>query len=174
MIPGASEVRGTPRVLPVLESVATSWLLVVCSMIVWSLLPMLWGWQPNLVLTGSMSPTIAPGDVVLTEPASIEALRRGRIVLVEDSLTPSGRVLHRIVLVGEDGRLTLQGDANANPDSVQRSPDEVLGVARLVVPAAGRLALLRVQGVQRPWQGMWTLLTLTAAAIVTAGRFGRR
>ena len=62
---------GGRSVLSVLGTVATSWLLVVCSLVVWSLAPVVLGWKPSLVLTGSMWPRIKPGDVVLVEPGRV-------------------------------------------------------------------------------------------------------
>lgn len=155
----------------VLDTVATSWLLVVCSMVVWSLAPALWGWQPSLIVTGSMTPHLTPGDVVLVAPATLDRpARRGQVVLVRDLEAPTGRVLHRVVRVAPDGMLTTQGDANPSPDALPHGPDDVLGVARLVVPAAGRLALLRYGTQSTPRDRLWVWLTLVALAVFVGFR----
>ncbi len=167
----SSEPGPLARGAAALDTVATGWLLVVCSMIVWSLAPVLWGWQPSLIMSSSMMPRLAPGDVVLVAPpASDRPVQRGQIVLVRDPVAPTGRVLHRVIHVAPDGMLTTQGDANPSPDVLGRSPDEVLGVARLVVPAAGRLALLRAGGDTAPRHRLWVTMTLAAVAVFVATR----
>jgi signal peptidase len=148
--------------LPSASSIWTpcaAWLLVVCSLVVWSLIPMAWGWQPAVVMTGSMMPVISPGDVVVVAPGQVP--ERGQIVLVRDAEVPTGRVAHRVVAIAADGTLTTKGDANPTPDSVCHRASEVIGVARLVVPRAGRLALLRA----RPTRDdlLWAVVTAIAA-----------
>ncbi len=175
VLPGGCEPeRRAVRTVHLVDTVATSWLLVVCSMVVWSLLPAVWGWQPSLILTGSMRPALKPGDVVLVAPpAPDRPVRRGQVVLVRDPEAPSGRVMHRVVRIDEDAMITTQGDANPNPDVVAHSPDDVLGIARLVVPAAGRIALLRAGGVSGPSDRAWIALTLGAAAVFMGTRLRR-
>lgn len=147
------------RYRSVLATVSACWLLVVCSLVVWSLTPMAWGWTSSVVTTGSMLPLVKPGDVLVVDPSSTP--RRGSVVLVRDPGVPTGQVAHRVVAVNKDGTLTTKGDANPTEDSVPRARTDVVGVARLLVPNAGRLALLR----SRPSaeiQG-WAALTLGAA-----------
>jgi len=138
-----------------ISTACTAWLLVVCSLVLWSLAPMVWGWKPAVVMTGSMMPVISPGDVVLVNPGQVP--KRGQIVLVRDPEVPTGRVAHRVVAIAPDGTLTTKGDANPTADSVRHPASDVIGVARLVVPRAGRLALLR----GRPTRDdlLWALIT---------------
>jgi signal peptidase len=150
-----------------LATVATSWLLVVCSLVAWSLAPVALGWRPTLVVTGSMWPRITPGDVVLVEPGRVP--HRGQVVLLRDPDAATGRVLHRVVRVQPDGTFISQGDANPTPDSRVRTTDDVIGVARLMVPGAGRVALLG-SGHGSPADRTWGMLTLAAAVIVVVSR----
>lgn len=151
--------------------VAASWLLTVCSLAGWSVAPIVLGWQPSLVVSGSMAPRVRPGDVVLLAPLTARP-HVGQVVLVRDPQAPTGRVLHRVVRITADGVLTTKGDANPTEDPTAHSTDDVLGVGRLVVPAAGRIALLLHGAAQirssdpvgRKAQ-RWALLTL--AAVVT-------
>lgn len=153
------------------DTVSTSWLLVVCSMVVWSLAPVIWGWQPNLVVTGSMMPKLKPGDVVMVASPTLDRpVQRGQVVLVGDPEAATGRVLHRVVRVGADGTLTTQGDANPSPDVHRHGPDEVVGVARLVVPGAGRLALLLAGVPTTPRDRGWAAVTLLALALFVGAR----
>ncbi len=152
------------------STACTAWLLVVCSLVLWSLVPMAWGWKPVVVMTGSMMPAISPGDVVLVAPGQVP--ERGRIVLVRDPQVPTGRVTHRVVAVAADGTLTTKGDANPAADSVRHHPCDVIGVARLVVPRAGRLALLRAHPTRDDL--LWALVTAAAAiGFATTYRSGR-
>lgn len=155
-----------------LNTAATSWLLVVCSLIGWSLAPLVIGWHPTLVVTGSMAPWIDPGDVVLFAPPT-KAPARGQVVLLSDPYTATGRVVHRIVRVEPDGRFRTQGDANPSMDSELHTTDELLGVGRLVVPAAGRLALLQ-HGRADQTSRLWLITTGCAALVFVASRGRQR
>ena len=141
------------------STACTAWLLVVCSLVLWSLVPIAWGWKPVVVMTGSMLPAISPGDVVLVAPGQVP--ESGRIVLVRDPQVPTGRVAHRVVAVAANGTLTTKGDANPAADSVHHPASDVIGVARLVVPRAGRLALLRAHPSRDDL--LWALVTAAAA-----------
>lgn len=143
--------------------VSTGWLLVVCSFIAWAMAPAaVLGWTPSVVVTGSMLPLVRPGDVLLVEPLAEPAgLRRGQVVLVRDATVPTGRVAHRVVGVGRDGLITTKGDANPSADSTRHAPGDVIGVARLLVPTAGRLMLLRTD----PTPAGWAWAGITAAAM---------
>jgi signal peptidase len=146
-------VRGT------VATASAAWLMVVCSLVLWSLAPMALGWKASVVTTGSMLPDVKPGDVVLVDPAGTP--KRGSVVLVNDPDVPTGRVAHRVVAVNADGTPTTKGDANPTQDSTRRARADVVGVARLLVPTAGRLALLRTQPT-RDVQ-VWAAITLIAA-----------
>ena len=47
----------------VLRLVALGYLAAAASLLFWSHAPQVVGWQPRVVLTGSMMPTVRPGDV---------------------------------------------------------------------------------------------------------------
>lgn len=155
-----------------LTTAATGWLLVVCSLIGWSLAPLLIGWRPSVVISGSMAPRIDTGDVVLVAPLT-EPPRRGQVLLLREPLAPTGQVLHRVVRVDADGRLRTKGDANPSVDSDLHSPQDVLGMARLVVPAAGRLAVWR-QGESTSGTHWWVALTVVSTVIHLGSRLRHR
>ena len=70
------------------------------------------------VLSGSMEPTVAAGDVAVTQPVPVASLAVGDIIVV----FPPGNAIarmHRIVSIGDDnGRVmvTTKGDANRVAD----------------------------------------------------------
>ena len=117
--------------------------------------PMLLGYQPLTVLTGSMRPAISPGDIVVDETVSPLQVRKGDIVTFREP--ESKRVVtHRVrkITVGDGyARIVTQGDANDAPERWRIEADGKLGrvvyrvpkmghvVARIRTPH-GRMALL--------------------------------
>ena len=82
--------------------------------------PRILGYQTLTMLTGSMSPLINPGDVVVTAPISAENVKVGDIITyhipVEDHRVETHRVVD--VMRTADGVVTVQtkGDANNGAD----------------------------------------------------------
>lgn len=101
----------------------------------WVLVPALvFRWEPFTMETGSMRPTVVPGDVLLSADAP-QTIAPGAIVVFR---TSSGQTLaHRVVRVDADHRLATRGDANRVEDSDPVTPAQVRGVGRLVVPLVG-------------------------------------
>jgi signal peptidase len=124
------------------RTAAATWLLVVGCLAAWSLAPVVFGWRPVVIVTGSMEPVVHRGDVVLVDPRSVRP-RIGQVALVRDAEMPTGSKVHRVVAVAPDGSLTTKGDANQSDDARPAQPGDVEGVARLLVPMVGRVALLR-------------------------------
>jgi len=132
-----------------LAALARTALTVLLGLALWTVLPLGLGWQPTVVLTGSMQPAVRPGDVVLTREVPPEALRPGHVLLVTDPARPGTLLLHRYVRTDADGGLVLRGDANAADDAQPVTAQDVRGVGVLRVPwvglvhawlAAGRVA----------------------------------
>lgn len=90
-----------------------------------------------VVTTGSMSPTIPTGAVVVARSVAASEIQTGQVVTVPrpGSVLP---VTHRVIAVGdvpsdrEARSLTLRGDANATPD---RAP-YVVRDAQLTIASA--------------------------------------
>jgi len=91
------------------------------------------GLQAYVVRTGSMSPTIQPGDAVL-DTAGHPDLRRGEVVTFR--LADGGLVTHRVHTVRGDAVKT-KGDANRTPDPWTVAPDQVVGTVRHTLPRMG-------------------------------------
>ena len=105
-----------------------------------SVAPALAGWETTVVMSGSMAPTISPGDVAVVRPVDTADLRPGQLLLVDDPDTPGRLRLHRLVAV-QPGGLQLKGDANPTADSALVAPGAVHGVGALRLPALGRPVL---------------------------------
>lgn len=124
------------------------WPVMIASWIAWGFViglvvavtvPAAFGLHPMTVLTGSMRPTIQPGDMVVDEPISPSQIRVGDIVTFRE---PHGTrtITHRVreVSISEgQARVTTRGDAN---DTVEKWQVPVTGsVGRVVyqVPKIG-------------------------------------
>ncbi|TDF93896.1 signal peptidase I [Arthrobacter terricola] len=82
--------------------------------------PRVLGYQTSTMLTGSMSPLINPGDVVVTVPVPVSELKIGDIITYHIPVQDQRVETHRIVKldVNSQGTATVQtkGDANNGPD----------------------------------------------------------
>lgn len=130
----------------VLEFVWPMYLTLVFTLGAWILVPtVVLGWQPVTIISGSMAPAVQPGHVVVVEPYGDQELDPGTVVTYRDA-QQDRLVTHRIASVDEDGTITTRGDANAVDDPLPLTTDRIVGVGRLVVPAAGLPALWAHQG----------------------------
>ena len=72
------------------------------------------------MLTGSMAPSIQPGDVVVSTPLDVENVTEGMVITYHIPIDDHRVVTHRVVDVqrSADGTVTVrtQGDANDAPD----------------------------------------------------------
>lgn len=164
----------TPRDagVTVAELLASFYLWLLLWLVVWAALPaLLLGWQPVLITSGSMGPTISPGDVVLLAdpPAEDELLAPGTVITFDDPTLPGGLITHRIDGVREDGMYRTRGDANASPDSNPVPHEDVVGVGRMLVPLVG----LPVQWLRTDMVSFGFFLAGTMAAAIAASAANR-
>jgi signal peptidase I len=99
--------------------------------------PLLFGWKPAIVTSGSMGPNLQVGDVVLIDT-------NDKVFGINDVVTfdRAGRsVTHRVVGQKADGRWRTKGDANPAADSELVQPGDVVGQVRFMVPMVGLPAL---------------------------------
>ncbi|MFS0701561.1 signal peptidase I [Cellulomonas sp. 179-A 4D5 NHS] len=157
----------------VVATVARSYLVLLAALAAVAFVPGMLGWHTTVVQTGSMMPTINPGDVVLTTTLPDDQPVPVGAVVQYDSpaeAEPSGVAkirLHRVVGANEDGTFVTAGDANAEPDSTPITRDEIIGQGRLLAPYIG-LPSLWVTHRDVPALATW--LAVTALAIGLASR----
>jgi signal peptidase I len=139
---------------------------LVAGLVFWATVPAVLGWRSHAVLSGSMAPAVAVGDVLSSSPVAPTDLRPGMVVVFRDPTNPAVVLSHRIRAIATDGTLATQGDANLVDDPFEVTASDLLGVARLRVPAIG---------LPRVWwtEGRWELLAagfggVAAAALVAA------
>jgi signal peptidase I len=112
--------------------------------------PWLTGGRSFTVMSGSMHPTIATGDVVVDRGIRAHEARVGEIVTFPDPGGGDRLLTHRIrsIAPGPRGTLafTTQGDANNTPERWTMARNGHLGHVLVRIPAAGRaLALTRTR-----------------------------
>lgn len=78
--------------------------------------PRVLGYQTSTMLTGSMSPSINPGDVVVSVPVAVHQLRAGDVITYSIPVDDHRIETHRIVDLTVAGRIvTVQTKGDANP-----------------------------------------------------------
>ena len=97
----------------------------------------------HVVLSGSMSPAIEAGDVVIVREVPAQTIEEGDIITFE---TPTGGLptTHRVTDVqGAGADLTFQtkGDANEDADPQMIGPADVNGKVILTIPLIGHVIL---------------------------------
>jgi signal peptidase len=111
-------------------------LAAVAGLCFWAETPRIFGGMPMVVLSGSMQPRLVPGDVVIAAHTDPHALKSGTVIVFREP--GNGRlVVHRLVRITSSGELVTKGDANPTEDSTLVPLANVVGVARLRVPAVG-------------------------------------
>lgn len=126
-----------------------------------SLIPIAFGWSSFVIVTGSMEPGIAAGDVVLVSPGYDESNVMGRVITFQDPAREDNVLTHRVVTVTDDGHLVTKGDANITEDSMPVPPESVVGMGRLLVQFIGMPVV---------WlhTGNWLALALFFALLIAA------
>lgn len=107
--------------------------------------PLALGDHPATDLTGSMEPTISPGDVVINEEIAPTEARVGDVVTFRDPEEQSKMLTHRIVSMRplKDGRYAFvtQGDANNTQEHWRVPADGQIGRVLYTVPWVGNIAV---------------------------------
>lgn len=107
---------------------------------IWSVLPLLAGWTPRVILSGSMEPRIHVGDIVVTRTVPGTTVTKGQVITVKDPDHPEKTRTHRVLRRAADGTIVTKGDANPQADSSHISNHDVLGLGVVRVPFVGRPA----------------------------------
>lgn len=117
------------------------------------------GYDLSAVLSDSMRPVFAAGDMVVTgRPGSpfVGQIKPGSIVTY---VRQGERITHRVISI-ENGILVTKGDANEEPDPGPVRISQVAGVYLLRIPYVGRLSVFVHTKVG------WFLLVIIPAAVL--------
>ncbi|MFC6767019.1 signal peptidase I [Natrinema soli] len=94
-----------------------------------------------VVLSGSMEPSISPGDVVLVAGVEPDAVESGDVITYQRTEGESPTT-HRVIKVddsGTDVRFRTKGDANEDPDQTAIAADQLIGRVTVTIPAIGHV-----------------------------------
>lgn len=144
--------------------------------LVLTVLPRLTGGAALTVLTGSMTPDIPVGSVVLIRPVDPQSLRVGDVATYQVSPESRALVTHRIIDVrgaGDRTRFEFKGDANRGADDGLVPPQAIRGEVWFHVPFLGTLRDA-VQGANLVILLAPPVLGLYAAWLVVGGVRDRR
>jgi signal peptidase I len=132
-----------------------AWLWFVAGCLVVTFVPMLFGWRPYVIESGSMQPRIKVGDVILSSPEHDAKKLLGHVTVFKDpDAYRAGTVKsHRVISINSNGTLVTKGDANPTADPTPVPMSDVKGIGRLLVRWIG-LPLLWVQN------GAWLKLAV--------------
>ena len=111
-------------------------------------LPILVGWRPVVIVSGSMLPRIQPGDVLSVQPGR-RGLQVGDVVTFRSPEQPATVLTHRLVSQTRSGRWLTKGDANATADPLPLPTANIIGRPRLLIGNAGLLTYWRSTGQDR-------------------------
>ena len=106
--------------------------------------PHVLGYRTMTMLTGSMSPQIDPGDVVISTPLDVQDVAEGMVISYHIPIDDHRVVTHRVVSVehGADGTVTVQtkGDANTAVDPWKATlQGDTAYQVRAVIPELGHV-----------------------------------
>ena len=122
--------------------------LAVAVLVGLGLLPRTGWYRPVTVLSGSMRPAFAPGDMVVVTPEPVSTVRVGQVISYRIPVGDHHVQSHRVIAVlRRDGRVSVRtkGDANATGDAPR---DDGLAGARRAAEA--RLDRLLASHAARP------------------------
>lgn len=163
--PATGGVSSARWISPLISAMCSVYFAVMLVLAAWTLLPLLFGWKPLAIISGSMQPRVHVGDVVLIRAYSGEPLATGTVVTFSDPDQPERVITHRIAGRHPDGTYVTKGDANATPDSSHVPPSAIRGVARLLVPGAG-MPLLWLRNGELAKAAGWAISSLLALAAI--------
>jgi signal peptidase I len=98
--------------------------------------------KARVVLTGSMSPAIRTGDVIVTTPLKYKNPVVGDVIAYQAKRFNGSNVgvfSHRIIGGDMYSGYIVKGDSNKLPDSQRPTGKDILGVVILVIPFIGNL-----------------------------------
>jgi signal peptidase len=126
----------------------------------------IFGYSFEVVASGSMSPTISTGDLIVVREESTYA--QGDVVTYRDS---SGSLItHRIVGATDDGQFTTKGDANNVADNATVAPSQIVGELVLDIPGGEAIVDFARQPIVLGVFVFALVLLILAPLVISRGR----
>ena len=125
------------------KSTGLSWIViaVIGVILVWGSTGLL-GFQPSIIASGSMRPTLDVGDIAIVVQTRPENIRVGDIIQYWRQGDPAPTI-HRVIEVSRAGGITTivtKGDANNSPDE-PITVTQTVGKVILIIPKLGWLSI---------------------------------
>lgn len=114
----------------------------------------LFGLKGYVVISGSMEPSISPGDFILTRSGPFEEIEVGDIITF---VGDKDIVTHRVEAITSEG-LTTKGDANDKPDASSVREERYIGSHQVTLAYFGLVIIF----LQKPL--VFILIAITLAA----------
>jgi signal peptidase len=97
----------------------------------------LFGLKGYVVISGSMEPSLSPGDFIMTRNSPYGNLEVGGVITF---MGDNDIVTHRVEAITPEG-LTTKGDANENPDASKVLEEDYIGSHLLTLPYFGHVII---------------------------------
>lgn len=126
------------KIITKLSDVTVWFVYLVILLVVIIAAPMVAGYRPMVVLTGSMEPTYPVGSMIYYKYQDYESIEVRDVITFEVG-DQEGYVTHRVVAKDDTTQsVVTKGDANATNDVSPVSGDRIVGVvAKTCIPYAG-------------------------------------
>jgi signal peptidase len=100
-----------------------------------------------VVLSGSMTPLMLPGDAIIVAPADPDHVEIGDVVVFQYPGQDERMVItHRVIGIDADtGLYSTKGDANDAPDSFSIARDDLIGRPVFLIPFVGFASEMKKQ-----------------------------
>ncbi len=91
------------------------------------------------IRTGSMAPSMEPGDLLISRDVDPRTVRRGDVITFRVPSADNTLVTHRVTKVSDNGdTFSTKGDANDTEDPFTTKARDVLGTRWFSIPKVGR------------------------------------
>ena len=118
--------------------------------------------KARIVLTGSMSPAINVGDVIVTVPITQKTPQIDDVIAYQAKRFNGENVAvfsHRIIGGDIENGFIVKGDANKSPDPQKPKAADILGVVLFTIPFVGNLLTPKALFLLLPCAfGLWLIL----------------
>ncbi|MEM3873691.1 MAG: signal peptidase I [Candidatus Bathyarchaeia archaeon] len=138
---------------------------LIAAIAVWSTTGLL-GFTPTIIASGSMQPTLNPGDIAIVAATPAKAIRVGDIIQYRIAQNQEP-IIHRVIEKYESGGTTwfvTQGDANNAPDD-PINERQVAGKVIFTIPKLGWISIY----IKEAAANTYTFLTATLPKALTEG-----
>jgi signal peptidase len=135
------------------KSSSLSWITVaiIGVIFVWGSTGLL-GFQPSVIASGSMRPTLDVGDIAITVQTRLENIKVGDIIQYwrQGEMAP---IMHRVIEIYRSGGTTYfitKGDANPSPDD-PITPTGTVGKLVFTIPKIGWISIYLKEAIASTW-----------------------